>query len=108
MAERLKDFQTTLTEAVSDLAEHGYDSAERVARWTRELRDAAERSLISPESLALMQHISTILQFGAAHNHVHNQGCYDSLRRGDHEDAYPFATQFAKAADAAAAGENPD
>ena len=51
MAERLKDFQATLTEAVSDLAEHGYDSAERVARWTRELRDAAERSLISPESL---------------------------------------------------------
>jgi hypothetical protein len=51
MPDRLKSFQETLTEAVSDLAEHGYDSAERVARWTRELRDAAERSLISPESL---------------------------------------------------------
>ena len=51
MAERLKDFQTVLTEAVADMADSGFDSTERVARWTRALREAAERSMISPESL---------------------------------------------------------
>lgn len=51
MPDRLKDFQQVLTEAVNDMAEHGFDSVERVERWTRELRAAAERSLISEASL---------------------------------------------------------
>jgi hypothetical protein len=51
MPDQLKDFQSTLTEAVADLADHGYDSMERVARWTRALREAAERSMIAPSSL---------------------------------------------------------
>lgn len=45
------DFYSVLTAAINDLVEHGFDSVERVARWTRELRAAAERSLISPKSL---------------------------------------------------------
>ena len=44
-------FQDVLSAAIADLAEHGFDSIERVERWMRELRLAAERSLISPASL---------------------------------------------------------
>lgn len=51
MSERLKTFQEILAAAVADMAEHGFDSQERVDRWTRDLRDAAVRSMISPESL---------------------------------------------------------
>lgn len=35
-------FQTVLTAAVADFAEHGYDSVERLAYWERLLRQAAE------------------------------------------------------------------
>jgi hypothetical protein len=47
----LPTFQEVLAAAVADIIEHGFDSAERIERWTRELRAAAERSLISPISL---------------------------------------------------------
>jgi hypothetical protein len=45
------DFHSVLTAAVADLTEHGFDSAERVAKWMRLLREAAERSLVSAASL---------------------------------------------------------
>jgi hypothetical protein len=45
------DFQSVLTAAVEDMIQNGFDSVERVARWTRLIREAAERSLIPPESL---------------------------------------------------------
>ena len=48
------DFYSVLGRAIEDLVTHGFDSVERVARWTRELRDAAERSMIRPESLEEM------------------------------------------------------
>ena len=51
MAEPSGTFQEVLTAAIEDMIEHGFDSAERVAYWVRMIRDAAERSLISPESL---------------------------------------------------------
>ena len=47
----IRDFNAVLSEAVSDLVENGFDSVERVERWTRALREAADRSLISPASL---------------------------------------------------------
>lgn len=39
------DYHSVLTDAIADLAEHGYDSAARVKYWTDKLRDAAERSM---------------------------------------------------------------
>ena len=44
------NFYTLLTEAVADLAEHGYDSEERVAGWVDRLRQAASEAML-PESL---------------------------------------------------------
>src|SRR5579863_7116905 len=44
-------FQEVLAAAIAEIVEHGYDSAERVERLMRELRMAAERSLISAASL---------------------------------------------------------
>jgi hypothetical protein len=38
-------FQETLTAAINDLLEHGFDSEERVARWQELLREAAHMSL---------------------------------------------------------------
>ena len=46
-----QSFQEVLTEAIDDLVANGFDSVERLDRWTRELRAAAERSMISPASL---------------------------------------------------------
>lgn len=51
MPDRLKTFQEVLTAAVADIVENGFDSQERIDRWTRELRRAAEGSMISPVSL---------------------------------------------------------
>ena len=48
------DFYSVLTAAINDLVESGFDSVERIEKWTRELRAAAERSMISPESLEQM------------------------------------------------------
>ena len=36
-------YYTTLTAAINDMAENGYDSAERVAYWQSKLREAAEQ-----------------------------------------------------------------
>jgi len=51
MPARDQSFQEVLAAAIDDLLANGFDSMERVDRWTRELRAAAERSLVSPESL---------------------------------------------------------
>jgi len=40
-------YYEVLTAAVNDIAEHGYDSAARLAYWQEELRKAAERTLRS-------------------------------------------------------------
>ncbi|MDE3023911.1 MAG: hypothetical protein KGI54_19000, partial [Pseudomonadota bacterium] len=47
----MKTFHELLTEAVRDIAEHGYDSQERLDRWMRRLRDAAEQDTPSVEEL---------------------------------------------------------
>lgn len=48
------DFNEVLSRAIEDMLANGFDSMERVDRWTRELRSAAERSLITPASLEQM------------------------------------------------------
>lgn len=48
------DFYDTLTRAINDLAEHGYDSAERVAYWTEEIRRAAQASMRTSAQMAEM------------------------------------------------------
>lgn len=44
-------FYETVTAAVNDMSEHGYDSATRLQDWERHIRAAAERDLTSPEEL---------------------------------------------------------
>jgi|GEM_PF-427378 hypothetical protein len=51
MTARLKTFQEVLDAAVEDILQHGFDSGERIAKWTRELRIAAEASMISAVAL---------------------------------------------------------
>jgi hypothetical protein len=51
MADRPQTFPEVLAAAIDDLVENGFDSMERIDRWTRELRLAAERSLVSPASM---------------------------------------------------------
>lgn len=51
MPDRPQTFQEVLAAAVADMAEHGFTDMERVERWARELRLAAERSFISAASL---------------------------------------------------------
>lgn len=48
---RQKSFYEVVTEAVADFTEHGYDSPERLERWMRAIRAAAERDAISDEML---------------------------------------------------------
>lgn len=43
-------FYRVLSEAVADIAEHGFDSQERLERWVRELRQVAIESLV-PQSV---------------------------------------------------------
>lgn len=43
-----------ITQAVSDLSEHGFDSAERVAFWQAKIKAAAEASLTSADELERM------------------------------------------------------
>ena len=52
----------TITAAVRDLSEHGYDSAERVDEWLRQLRAAAEREMMSPTALEelLRKHLGDV------------------------------------------------
>lgn len=40
-------YMAVLTHAVSDMAEHGFDSAERVAMWQERLKQAAQQSLMT-------------------------------------------------------------
>jgi len=54
VAQTKDDFYVVLSAAIDDIIMHGFDSAERIERWTRELRTAAERSMIKPESLEQM------------------------------------------------------
>ena len=42
----------TLTAAIRDLETNGYDSTERVARWSEEIRLAAEREMLPPATMA--------------------------------------------------------
>ena len=51
MARQSRSFNDVLAEAVADLMEHGFDSVERIAYWTQELRTAAERSMVSTTTL---------------------------------------------------------
>ena len=41
-------FYETITRAVADLTEHGYDSAERLETWVRLIREAAMRTMTPP------------------------------------------------------------
>lgn len=47
-------FYDVLTAAVNDLAENGYDSAERVAHWMRLIREAAEQTMRAPHVMEQM------------------------------------------------------
>ena len=47
-------FYEVSTAAVNDMAEHGFDSAERVAEWQRLLREAAEEILLSDDEVEQM------------------------------------------------------
>ncbi len=46
-----KTFQEVLSAAIDDLISSGFDSMERIDRWSRLLREAAARTLASPLSL---------------------------------------------------------
>lgn len=54
MAGPQRDYFATITAAVNDLIEHGFDSMERVDYWTEEIRKAALRAQASPERLQQM------------------------------------------------------
>jgi hypothetical protein len=47
-----RSFYDVVADAVRDVAEHGFDSEERVARWAAAIRDAARASLVSPSALS--------------------------------------------------------
>lgn len=51
---RGKSYSDVLSEALDDMIEHGYDSAERLAYWQRKIREAAEASLASPRRMEEM------------------------------------------------------
>jgi hypothetical protein len=40
--------------AIADLAEHGYDNAERVAGWERKIKEAADRTMVAPHFMEQM------------------------------------------------------
>ena len=45
------DFYRVVSDAVADLAEHGFDSSERVARWVQLIREAALRSFVPEHAM---------------------------------------------------------
>lgn len=49
-----ESFQQTLADAIRDIADNGFDSQERIDRWLRELRIAAERQTMSAMSVESM------------------------------------------------------
>lgn len=52
-------FDAILNQAINDIIENGFDSQERIDRWLRRLRDAAENSMVSATSLE--QHLRDAL-----------------------------------------------
>ena len=46
-----RSLNDVLTEAINDLAQHGFDSAARIERWMRALREAAEATLTSRRTM---------------------------------------------------------
>lgn len=54
MANNKSSLNDVLTEAVTDMAENGFDSVERVAYWTSRIREAAEASMAAPHVLEQM------------------------------------------------------
>jgi hypothetical protein len=54
MAGPQREYFDTITAAVNDLVEHGFDSMDRVNYWTEEVRKAAVRASASPERLQQM------------------------------------------------------
>jgi hypothetical protein len=48
---KASDFYRVLSEAVTEMADTGFDSAERVAYWVQRIRDAAVRSMTHPHVL---------------------------------------------------------
>lgn len=44
-------FYETLTEAVNEFTQHGFQSEEQLAEWMRKIREAAERDLVDPRVL---------------------------------------------------------
>lgn len=54
MVTRPESFYDVITAAILDIAEHGYDSAERIAMWNQRLRDAAERTATPPPVMEQM------------------------------------------------------
>lgn len=47
-------FYDVLTQAINEIAEHGYDSPERIAYWQDQLRRAAERTMRPQHTIAKM------------------------------------------------------
>lgn len=47
----MKSFAQVITEAVADLAEHGYRSPEQIAEWVRVIREAAADAMTPPHVL---------------------------------------------------------
>lgn len=64
MPARHESFASILTEAVADLATHGFDTDARVAGWMERLRRAAEAEMLPPARMAelLRRELGTIYQ----------------------------------------------
>lgn len=54
MAADGNSYFTVLTQAVGDMVENGFDSAERVRYWQRRLREAAEQAMLSDDQMTIM------------------------------------------------------
>lgn len=61
---RNNSFYDVLTRAMNDMAQHGYDSAERVAYWTDQIRRAAQSTMRSSAQMneALQRALRTVFQ----------------------------------------------
>lgn len=54
MTEKRRTYYEVLSDAIDDLDEHGYDSAERVAYWQMRIKEAAERAMGSAADMERM------------------------------------------------------
>jgi hypothetical protein len=63
-------FYETLTAAVKDLLEHGFDSKERIEYWVEQIALAAEKSLIPHSTMTAMLKKSLTTAFERATNHA--------------------------------------